>query len=285
MYKIRIITDSGCDIPVKEKLHNVDILGFYITANGVSYEERKDITNKEYYKVLEHCDQIPATAHITMMRYGERYEALMHQGYTDVIVVTINAGGSATYDAAIMAKDLFYNENPDSKMNITVVDSNTYSIAYGWPIMQADKMIDEGKSPQQIIDHLKSEFSRIEILVSAFTLKFIKKSGRISAAAAFAGELLGLKPVITLSHGNTKLVGKARGDKMVIPAIIQQFKSRTNDTKHYIIGYTDEEYGKELYSACEKEFGVPPMLAVELGSAVATNAGNHSVGIVYYTGE
>ena len=48
---------------------------------------------------------------------------------------------------------------------------------------------------------------------------------------------------------------------------------------------TDEEYGKELYSACKKELGVPPMRAIELGSAVATNAGNHSIGILYYTGD
>ena len=126
---------------------------------------------------------------------------------------------------------------------------------------------------------------KTEILLGTYSLKFMKKSGRISAAAAFAGELMGLKPIIVMDHGDTTVVQKVRGDKLVIPALIKQFKERTNDPKHYIIGYTDEEYGKELYSACEKELGVPPMLAIELGSAVATNAGNHSIGIMYYTGE
>ena len=146
-------------------------------------------------------------------------------------------------------------------------------------------MITEGHTPKQIISYLNSEFSRTQILLSAYSLKFMKKSGRISAAAAFAGELMGLKPIIVMDHGDTTVVQKVRGDKLVIPALIRQFKERTNDPKHYIIGYTDEEYGKELYSACEKELGVPPMRAVELGSAVATNAGNHSIGIMYYTGE
>ena len=286
MYKIKILTDSGCDIPVKAKLHNVEILGFFITTeDGQSYEERVDITNKEYYKILEKCDKIPSTAHITMMRYGEKYESLMRQGFTDVIVVTINGGASATYNAALMARDAFYEDYPDSKMNIQVVDSVSYSVGYGWPIMQADKMIEEGHTPRQIMEFLQSEFDRSQILLSAYTLKFMKKSGRISAAAAFAGELMGLKPIIVMDHGDTTVVQKVRGDKMVIPALIRQFKERTNDPKHYIIGYTDEEYGKELYSACEKELGVPPMLAIELGSAVATNAGNHSIGIMYYTGE
>ena len=286
MYNIKIITDSGCDIPVKAKLKNVEILGFYITTeDGKSYEERVDISNKEYYKILEKCDRIPTTAHITMMRYGEKIETLVRQGATDIIIVTINKGASATFNAALMAKEMYLEENPDSDVNIVVMDSAAYSIAYGWPIMQADKLIEEGHTPQQIMDFLQSEFDRSQILLSAFTLKFMKKSGRISAAAAVAGELMGIKPVIVMDHGDTTVVQKVRGDKMVIPALIRQFKERTNDPKHYVIGYTDEEYGKELYSACEKELGVPPMLAVELGSAVATNAGNHSLGILYYTGE
>ena len=286
MYITKIITDSGCDIPVKAKLKNVEILGFFITTeDGKSYEERYDISNKEYYKILENCTNIPKTAHITMMRYGEKIESLVRQGVTDIIIVTINKGASATYNAALMAKEMFLEENPDSNVRITVMDSSAYSVAYGWPIMQADKMINDGFTPKQIIAYLQGEFDRSQILLSAYSLKFMKKSGRISAAAAFAGELMGIKPIIVMDHGDTNVVAKVRGDKMVIPALIKQFKERPNDPKHYVIGYTDEEYGKELYSACERELGVPPMRAIELGSAVATNAGNHSIGILYYTGD
>ena len=286
MYNIKIITDSGCDIPVKAKLKHVDILGFYITTeDGKSYEERVDISNKEYYKILENCDKIPSTAHITMMRYGEKYESRARQGVTDIIVVTINGGASATYNAAVMAKDFFYEDNPDSKVNIQVVDSVSYSVGYGWPIMQADKMIDDGISPDALVTFLKDQFKKTEIVLASYTLKFMKKSGRISAAAAFAGEVMGLKPIILMKDGGTKVLAKVRGDRLVIPALIQQFKARAINTENYIIGYTDEEYGKELYSACVKELGTPPKLSIELGSAVATNAGNHSIGILYYTGE
>lgn len=285
MSKIKIITDSGCDIPVNIKLNNVEILGFYITADGVSYEERKDITNKEYYKILEECDAIPSTAHITLVRYGEKIEDLANQGVTDIIIVTINSAGSATYESALMAKKMYLEANPDCNLNITVIDSHSYSIGYGWGIIQADKLIDEGKSADEIAEFMKKEFARSEILVSAYSLKFMKKSGRISAIAAFAGEVLGLKPIISLNHGETSLIGKVRGDKMIIPTLVKNLKERAYDTTKYIIGYTDDEYGKELYSACVKEFGVPPMLSIELGSAVSTNTGNHSIGVMYYTGD
>ncbi len=281
MSNIKIVTDSGCDIPLKTKLKNVEILSFFINVDGKTYEERKDISFREYYKVLETCAKIPTTAHITMMRYGEKFETLMRQGATDIIVVTINKGASATYDAAVMAKQMFMEENPDCNVNIHIIDSGCYSMAYGWPIMQCDKMIEDGVGVQQIISFLNSKFEKAEILLSAYTLRFMKKSGRISAAAAFAGEVMGLKPIITMKHGDTEVVQKVRGDKAVIPAIVQQFKKRHGEEKNYIIGYTDEEYGKELYSACVKEIGYPPVLSFELGSAVATNAGNHCVAIAY----
>lgn len=281
MSNIRIITDSACDIPLKTKLKNVDILNFYITVDGKGYEERVDFTYREYYKILETCETIPATAHITMMRFGEKYEALAHRGVKEIIVVTINKSGSATYDAAIMAKNMFAEEHPDGDVNITVIDSACYSMGYGYPIMQADKMIENGSTAQSVIDYLTETFKHTEILLTTFSLRFMKKSGRISARAAFAGEVLGLKPIVLMDHGATEVVQKVRGDKMVIPNLIKQFKRRTSDTDNYIIAYTDEEYGKELYSACVKEFGTAPILSFELGSAVSTNAGNHCLAIVY----
>lgn len=277
----KIITDSACDIPIKTKLKNVEILNFYITVDGKGYEERKDFTFKEYYKMLEKCENIPTTAHITMMRYGEKYEALVHDGVTDIIVITINKGASATYDAAVMAKNLFYDEHPDSDVKITIIDSACYSMGYGWPIMLADKMIDSGETPDAVIKYFNDSFEKREILLSTYSLRFMKKSGRISARAAFAGEVLGLKPIILMDHGETEVMQKVRGDKMVIPSLVKRFKERTSDTRNYLIAYTDEEYGKELYSACVKEIGIEPLMSFELGSAVATNAGNHSVAIVY----
>ena len=116
--QIKIITDSACDIPYDAKLENVDILNFYITIDNKSYEERKDFTLDEFYAMLKNCENIPSTAHITMMRYGERFAKLYKSGVSDIIVVTINKGGSATYDAAIMAKEFFFQEHQDANLTI-----------------------------------------------------------------------------------------------------------------------------------------------------------------------
>ena len=279
---IKIVTDSACDIPFNCKLSNVEIMNFHININGRDCEERKDFTMEEFYSELENCEKIPTTAHITMVDFYDKYCQLASQGVTDVIHVTINKGASATHDAAVMAKQMFCDENPDSKMNITVVDSKCYSVGYGYPVMCADEMISGGATAAEIVEYLEERFEKTEILLGTFSLKFMKKSGRISAAAAFAGELVGLRPVILMKKGETEVLLKARGDKLLIPGMVAKLRERSTNKADYVVGYTaDEDARDELVAACTEAMGYPPKLVCHLGSAVSINAGPHSLGIVY----
>ena len=279
---IRILTDSACDIPLNAELSNVEIMNFHINIEGKDCEERKDFTMEEFYEILEKCEEIPKTAHITMLDFFEKYCELAQQGVTDVIHVTINKGASATHDAAVMARQMFYDENPNSHMNITVIDSKTYSVGYGYPIMCADKMISNGASASEVIEYLEERFEKTEIMLGTFSLKFMKKSGRISAAAAFAGELMGLRPVILMKHGKTEVLLKARGDKLLVTGLVAKMRERNSDFSDYVVGYTaDKDAGEELVAACTAAMGYPPKLVCTLGSAVSANAGPHSIGILY----
>ena len=279
---IRILTDSACDIPLNAKLNNVDIMNFHINIDGKDCEERVDYTMEEFYEVLEKCEDIPKTAHITMVDFFEKYCELAQNGVTDVIHVSINKGASATHDAAVMARQMFYDENPNSHMNITIVDSRSYSVGYGYPVMCADKMIDDGATAAQIVEYLEERFEKTEIILGTYSLKFMKKSGRISAAAAFAGELMGLRPVILMKHGKTEVLLKARGDKLLIPGIVAKMRERNSDFSDYVVGYTaDKEAGDELVAACTEAMGYPLKLVCYLGSAVSINAGPHSIGVMY----
>ena len=275
---IKIVTDSACDIPMSAQLNNVEIMNFHININGRDCEERRDYTMEQFYEELEKCDKIPTTAHITMIDFYEKYCQLASQGVTDIIHVTINK----THDAAVMARQMYYDENPNSHLNITVLDSRCYSVGYGYPIMCADGMISNGASAAEIIEYLEERFDKTEILLGTYSLKFMKKSGRISAAAAFAGELMGLRPVILMKHGKTEVLLKARGDKLLIPGLVAKLRERNSDPTDYVVGYTaDADAGEELVAACTEAMGYPPKLVCHLGSAVSINAGPHSIGMMY----
>ena len=282
MSKVAVLTDSACDIsPELQQKYGIDILPFYIAVDGKSYTEREDFTNEEYYDMLTKCEGIPVTSQITPMRFLEQFARYDEEGYTDVLYVAINSTGSNTYQNAVLAPRQYQEEHPDSHLKFHIVDSHTYSMTYGWPVCQAARKLKNGADVRDVVEYLEERFACAEVALSVYTLRFIKKSGRISAAAAFAGELLGLRPIISIIDGETATPAKVRGDLSVIPGIVKYVKTRIQPGTPYLVGSTDEENGKMLAKLCKKELGYGPEMLFSIGAAVATNTGPNAVAVVF----
>lgn len=285
MAKAKMLTDSACDIPKEmEKKYGVDIMNFDIALDGKSYTERVDFTFEQYYDMLEHCDGLPSTSHITSLRFMEQFIQYDDEGYTDIIYVSICGKGSATRDAARMGYMQFQDERPKSRMRVHIVDSNTYSMVYGWYVCQAAQKLSAGANVSAVVDYLNDVFSQVEILLGVYTLRFVKKSGRVSAAAAFAGELLGLRPIISMIDGKTTTIAKVRGDDAVATALLRYAKERMQAGSSYAIHGTSMENMKLFAKLCKKELGKAPEGLFYLGAAVASNTGPHALAI-HFLGE
>ena len=111
----------------------------------------------------------------------------------------------------------------------------------------------------------------------------MKKSGRISAAAAVMGELMGIRPIITLIDGKTKVEAKVRGDDKVVPAMVELAKKRSEGVEDfdYMIGHTSIPQAAELEKACRKAFGKDPLIVFPLGGVVSANTGPDTIALVY----
>lgn len=284
MQKIRLLTDSASDIsPENEKELDIKILGFPITVGDKGYIERESFTAKEFYEIMEDYEGIPATSQVTTYRYIDAYKEIFKQGYTDIINVTISSTGSNTYNAAIMAKNTFYEEVPEAKgkINIHIVDSCNYSAVYGYPITQAAVKISNGATVDEILAYLDDWLSCSSLYFVPYDLKYAKKSGRLSAAAAFVGEMLGLKPIIRVTNGISYIDKKIRGEKNVIPSIVERIVTDMVPHTPYIILKGDvEEYPEALAQELTKRLGYPPEQKIYIGASVATNGGTKVAGIV-----
>lgn len=281
MSKTAILTDSASDIPRElEEKYGIDILPFQIVVDGQSYTERADFTNEQYYGMLAGAKDIPKTSQVTMTRFLEKFCAYADEGCDDVIYVSINSAGSNTCAAACMAAAALQEERPDTSMRVHVVDSHTYSMTYGWHVCEAARKLQAGADVPSVVQYLEDAFSRMEVMLSMYTLRYVKKSGRVSAAAAFAGELLGLRPIISMIDDTTATVAKVRGDSSVMPGLVEQAKKRLVPGGLYLVGGTDEGNIKMLAKLCKKEFGYAPACTFLLGAAVATNTGPNAVAIV-----
>lgn len=225
MSKIKIATDSTADIPKElcEKW-NISVLPLTIIHEDNEYCDGMDISKQEFYEILETAEKLPTSSQVTVDRYIGLFEQCCNEGYTDLIQVTLNSKGSGTYQAAELAKSMFFESNPEACKNfrIHIIDSKTYSMAYGIPVIEAAQMIEGGATVQEVIDHIEEWLQNTRPVFVPLNLKCVKKSGRISPAAAFVGDVIGLKPLITFEDGEAKIIDKARGEKPAISTLVER---------------------------------------------------------------
>ena len=284
MSKIAILTDSSCDIPQElAEQYGIDIMSFHILLDDVDYLERVSCTNQEFYDLMRKAKGVPSTAAITPIQFCEKYCQYVDEGYTDVIHVPINRSGSSTYNNALMAQDMLREERPEHHLRIHLIDPHTYSMVFGYYLCEMARKLRNGAEISLVIQEFEEKMNCMEIILGPYSLKQMKKSGRISAAAAFAGELLGLRPIITLIDGKTKVENKVRGDEKVVPAMVELCKKRTAGLEdvEYLLGYTDVRQIEDLTKACRKEFGHPPLMTFHVGGVISANTGPDMLALVY----
>ena len=282
MSKYVVLTDSTCDLPEEAaKQHNIDIVCFKIALDGEGYTERVDFTPEQFCEMLKKASGLPTTAQITQFEFFDKFEEYDRQGVEQTLYISINAGGSGTNAAAHAAAAQFREEHPDSRMEIFIVDSHAYSMAEGAGVIEAKQKLDAGETMESVVEYLNDKYAKMEILLTAYTLKVIRKSGRIRAAAAIAGDLLGIHPIFTLNDGVSQVVKKVRGDKAVVSGMATTMASRMAQGTPYYIGVSDHKYDEEYVEACTKKVGYAPVGIFHLGCAVLSNTGAEAVGLVF----
>lgn len=280
--KVRIITDSVCDIPLELEEKYKDLLVIIpieFTIDGKTYIDRKDIEINEFYRILKENSEIPKHSQITSIRFEDKYRELYAQGVRELIVEPINGAGSQSYSNAIIAKQAVEEDLKD--LVIHVIDSQNYTLGYGYPLVEACRKLEEGQSVDSVVAYLEDWAKHIEAYIIGFDLRHMKKSGRITAAASFLGELMGLKPIISLFAGKTEVVKKARGEKAAIDAAVEHISSRMiPETPWCVITTTRPEAEKEFIDKMTKKLGYGPAMVAPCGAAVACNAGPDMIGVL-----
>lgn len=283
--KIKFVVDTASDIPDDDlKRLNIDMVHVPMVVDGVAFVERKSFSNIEYYEILNNAKEIPKTSRVPVDDYLDVYKKAFIQGYSTLISVTINAAGSGTHDSAQQAKQMLYEEHPEAEkqMEILVIDSKTYSANYGYPTIKAAEMAEDGADVAEIVAFLNDWIDRSEIYAACYTLKFAAKSGRIKFATAFIGEALGMRPIISLIDGETNTVGKVRGDKNIIPALVKQYETAnlSKDEPILIICGENLSDAQELQSIFKKQFKIDAPI-YHAGASIVTNIGPKALAIVY----
>lgn len=283
MAKTLIVTDSASDISIEnEQKYGIRVLPFEIAMMGKSYTSRKDFDNRKFYELLEACEEIPATSQITPFTFQELYHSFYEEGYSDVILILINAEGSATYGNAVLAEQLFRQEHPQAEIRIHPIDSRTYTGGYGHIAVKAAQMAQQGMPAAEILAAVNDWLENALIYAGLYTLKYAAKSGRIPSAAAFVGDMIGMKPIMRIFDHQITTGDKVRGEKNIIPFIVKKTVENIEPGSEYCVVYgTEETDREEMTAAVTKALGYPPADVYQIGAAIAINAGPRVVGTIF----
>lgn len=203
---IKLLTDSASDISVKEaEKMGISVIPLIVTVDGEDYLDGVDLLPHEFYEKLIESDSLPKTSQITPFRFEEEFAKQTANG-EELIVITLSSKLSGTYNAAAQAAEKF-----DGK--VRVIDSLNVAVGERLLVEYALRLIAKGKSLTAIEGELNAVKNKICLMAVLGTLEYLKKGGRISAAVAFAGAMLSIKPVVAVVGGKVELIGKALGSK------------------------------------------------------------------------
>ncbi len=276
---VRIVVDSTADVSanIAERL---DVVPLTLHFGEDEFIDGVTITHKEFYEKLVNSKVAPSTSQATPRAFDEIFRNVVECG-DSAVVITISSKLSGTHQSAVIAAQ-------DYGDKVFVVDSDTVSIGAGVLAEFALSLVDAGKDAREIAGILEAEKGKVTLVALLDTLEYLKRGGRISKTAAFAGTLLSIKPVIAVKNGEIVPLGKARGIKNGNNLLAEEIRKSggVNFDMPILLGYTGQSdemllrYISDSKSMWDGKGNVFEYTCI--GSVVGTHAGPGTIGVAYF---
>lgn len=281
---VKIVIDSACDL-TKEQADALGVL--YLSCKTVFGEEEFsdgiNLSHREFYERLIEGDCMPTTSQIPPHEYETVYKKIKSAG-DEAVVLTLSSRLSGSYQSAHIAREGYED-------CIWLVDSNNVCLGEQILVLYACNLLEQGKNAAEIAAALERRKKDVRLIALLDTLEYLKRGGRISGAAALAGNLLSIKPVVSITDGEVAILGKARGSKNGNNMLCEEItKSGGVDfSMPFRLGYSgldDTLLQKYITdSAALWEGHVTELPISTIGSTIGTHAGPGAIGVAFFAKE
>ena len=264
---IRIITDGSCDFP-KEIIERVNpsIVGVNVSFGEEIYIGGIEIDSQTFYNKMKENKELPKTSSPSPDRFIELYEC-----EEDLIVFTLTSKLSSTYSNAVLAKNMYLEENPHKR--IEVIDSQSGSIGVALMILKCYELIEEGKSMDEILDSIDKFKKDIVFFGALDTLENAIKGGRVNPIAGKLMNALNFKVIIRIEDGLVKPIDKARGGSNSLKKALEYVKNNVLEAegKTIIIAHANcPEKAEKIKQFIEENSKFKEILIAEIGPIMGT---------------
>lgn len=276
--KVRIVIDSSTDLR-PEIVDRVSVVPLTISFGEDVFVDGVTIDRKRFYEKLIESDVIPKTSQPSPDAFMKVYEEAKAAG-EEVVVITVSSKLSGTFQSAMIAAEEYD--------NVFIVDSRSVAIGTGILAEYALRLADGGMEAKDIFESLIAQRQNVRVIAMLDTLEYLRRGGRISGAAAFAGGLLSIKPVVSIENGEIRILGKARGSKQGNNLLMKEIEvsGGVNFEMPLLLGYTglsDALLKKYIEDSADLwAVNVEKLPETVVGSSVGTHAGPGAVAVAYF---
>ena len=284
MSKIAIVTDTDASLPLDlANRYNITQVPIIVLFGEDSYRDVFDITGKETFARIDREGALPTTSAPSPGQFAEAYQAAFDAGADSVLCFTVSGEVSATYAAAVSARDM----HPDR--DITVVDTRSLSLGQGLMVLSAAEAVAGGSSVDEAVTTAMDIGQRSHLFAALPTLKYIAMSGRVGHLAAGVAGLLSIKPILTIRDGKLDLLERIRTQKKSWERVVALCKEAVGERpieRMAMIHVNALADARQLETMLRAELDCPAeMLFSDMNPGLSIHAGAGLVGVVFVTGK
>ena len=224
MDKTAIVSDSTSDLtPETIKRYNIRILPLRVIYTDGEYRDRVDITPEEIYSRFK--EEIPTTSLPSPQDSVDLFNQLKQEGYTHAIIVTISSGISGTMNMIRNIADSY------EGLSFEIIDSKSLTMGAGFAIIEGAKELEKTNDFEKAVNRIKAVLKGTKVYYVVQTLEYLKKGGRIGKVEGTIGELLNIKPIISINEdGVYYSYKKVRGRSRSIEELLEIIKEKAKET-------------------------------------------------------
>jgi len=276
MVKIAIVSDSTSDLPLETiNKYNIRVLPLRVIYTDGEYRDRVDITPEEIYSRFE--EEVPTTSLPSPQDTVDLLNQLKQEGYTHVIVVTISSGISGTMN---MLRNI---TNSFEGLVFEVIDSKLLSMGAGFAIIEGAKELEKANDFEKTVNRIKSILNKTKIYYVVKTLEYLKKGGRIGKVEGTIGELLNIKPIISMNEdGVYYSYKKIRGRSRSIEELLDIVKESARDKLVNIaVAHGDAyEEAQELFEKVKALKNIKDTVFTQISPVLVVHTGPGLIGVI-----
>ena len=280
MTKLKIVTDSSCDLP--EKLFGdfaIGVVPINIRFGEEDYLEGVNIDEKTFYVKIEANGTLPKTSQPSVGQFVEHYLEWARQGVDTILSIHVASTLSGTVNSAMLAA-----QEVADKIRVIPFDTLSGSAAMGFMCVEAAQLARLGKSAEEIVARLTEARQSVRISLTLETLKYAAMSGRISNIQAFVASVLNIKPIVTLREGKLFADGRVRSRAAALERLLALTREAAGQASVNIAVIHSGAQGEadELLAHLKQSLNVVDAFVGDMTLSLAAHFGPGVIGTVVY---